>query len=87
MVAGGTPFRDAHAVVGSLVRAALAGEGTLADLVAADENLGAEAVALLAPGVAVRRRTTPGGAGPKPVAIQRTRFAERLNTQRTRLLA
>ena len=87
LVAGGTPFRDAHAVVGSLVRAALAGEGTLADLVAADENLGAEAVALLAPGVAVRRRTTPGGAGPKPVAIQRTRFAERLNTQRTRLLA
>ena len=87
LVAGGTPFRDAHAVVGSLVRAALAGEGTLADLVAADENLGEEAVALLAPGVAVRRRTTPGGAGPKPVAIQRTRFAERLNTQRTRLLA
>jgi len=84
LVAGGTPFRDAHAVVGSLVRAALAGEGTLADLVAADENLGAEAAALLAPGVAVRRRTTPGGAGPEPVAVQRTRFAERLNAQRAR---
>jgi len=85
LVAGGTPFREAHAIVGTLVRAALAGEGTLADLVAADDRLGAEAAALLAPGVAVRRRTTPGGAGPEPVAVQRDRFAACLDAQRTRL--
>ena len=35
LVAAGTPFRDAHAVVGALVRAALAGEGSLVDLVSA----------------------------------------------------
>ena len=69
LVTGGTPFREAHAVVGALVRTALAGEGSLVDLVAADERLGPEAAALLAPGVAVRRRTTPGGAGPEPVAV------------------
>jgi argininosuccinate lyase len=85
LVAGGMPFRDAHAVVGTLVRAALAGEGVLVDLVAADDRLGPEAAALLEPGVAVQRRTTPGGAGPGPVAVQRVRFAERLVTQRTRL--
>jgi len=87
LVAAGMPFRDAHAVVGALVRAALAGEGSLADLVAADERLGPEAAGLLDPGTTVRRRTTPGGAGPGPVAVQRGRFSEQLAAQRIRLLA
>ena len=85
LVAAGTPFRDAHAVVGALVRAALAGEGSLVDLVSADERLGPEAAALLAPGAPVRRRTTPGGAGPGPVAVQRGRFVNRLAAQAKRI--
>ena len=85
LVVSGMPFREAHAVVGAHVRAALAGEASFAELVAGDERLGAEAVALLAPGAAVRRRTTPGGAGPGPVAVQRVRFAERLADQEARL--
>ena len=76
LVAGGTPFRDAHAIVGALVRRALAGEGSLASLVAAAPELGPEAAALVAPGVSVTRRTTPGGAGPVPVAAQLRRFRE-----------
>ena len=40
----------------------------LAELVEAHPALGTEAVALLEPGVAVTRRTTPGGAGPAAVA-------------------
>ena len=74
LVQRGMPFRDAHAVVGSLVRRALAGEGALRDLVAADPALGPDAAALVAPGVSVRRRITPGGAGPVPVAAQIDRF-------------
>ena len=85
LVAAGTPFRDAHAVVGALVRAALAGEGSLVDLVSANERLGPEAAALLAPGAPVRRRTTPGGAGPGPVAVQRGRFVNRLAAQAKRI--
>ena len=85
LVVAGTPFRDAHAVVGALVRAALAGEGSLVDLVSADERLGPEAAALLAPGAPVRRRTTPGGAGPGPVAVQRGRFVNRLAAQTKRI--
>ena len=85
LVAAGTPFRDAHAVVGALVRAALAGEGSLVDLVSADKRLGPEAAALLAPGAPVRRRTTPGGAGPGPVAVQRGRFVNRLAAQTKRI--
>ena len=86
LVAGGTPFRDAHGIVGALVRAALAGEGSLVELVTADEHLGPDAAALLAPGVPVRRRTTPGGAGPGPVAVQRLRFADQLAAQSKRIV-
>ena len=80
LVQAGMPFRDAHAVVGALVRQTLAGEGALRDLVAAHPALGPEAAALVAPGVSVQRRTTPGGAGPAPVAVQRERFRAHLAT-------
>lgn len=78
LVERGLPFRDAHAVVGALVRQALLGDRSLRDLVNDHAQLGAEAAALVAPGVSVRRRTTPGGAGPVPVAVQRERFHRHL---------
>ena len=65
LVRQGIGFRNAHAIVGSLVRRSLSGEGSLTDLVRAEPSLGAAAAELLAPGVAVRMRTTPGGAGPE----------------------
>jgi argininosuccinate lyase len=70
LVRQGTPFREAHAIVGSLVRRHLAGEATLRDLVADHPALGPDAAALVAPGVGVRRRTSPGAAGPAAVARQ-----------------
>jgi len=82
LVQRGMPFREAHAVVGTLVRRHLAGEGSLRDLVSADAALGPDAAALVTPGVAVQRRTTPGGAGPAPVAEQLERFRGRLATWR-----
>jgi argininosuccinate lyase len=82
LVSGGMPFRDAHHVVGGLVRRALAGEASLADLVTAEPTLGAEAAKLLEPGVPVTRRTTPGGAGPIPVAAQMERYRDRLDQER-----
>ena len=78
LVAGGMPFRDAHTVVGDLVRRSLDGEASLADLVRAEPRLEEDAAKLLAPGVPVTRRTTPGGAGPDPVAAQIERFGARL---------
>jgi argininosuccinate lyase len=86
LVGRGTPFREAHAVVGALVRASLEpGAPPLADLVAADGRLGSEAAALVAPGVAVGRRTTAGGGGPEPVAAQLERFRRRLETDSARI--
>lgn len=78
LVQRGTPFRDAHAIVGALVRAALQGDRSLRSLVEEHPELGPDAAALVAPGVSVRRRITPGGAGPVPVADQMVRFRAEL---------
>ncbi|MBW3580092.1 MAG: argininosuccinate lyase [Actinobacteria bacterium] len=85
LVAAGMPFRSAHTLVGELVRDAGESGTDLARAVEAHPDLGPAAAALLAPGVAVRRRTTPGGAGPDPVAVQLERFAGQLAAERERL--
>jgi argininosuccinate lyase len=85
LVRRGTPFREAHAVVGGLVRDSIERHVPLSELVGAHPDLGDDAVALLTAGVAVTRRTTPGGAGPGPVAVQRESFRARLALDRERL--
>jgi argininosuccinate lyase len=85
LVGRGMPFRDAHHIVGELVRASLERHVPLAELVEAHPDLGTEALPLLDPGAAVTRRTTAGGAGPKPVAEQVHRFRERLRVDKERL--
>ena len=87
LVGRGTPFRDAHAIVGALVRDSIQRHLPLAELVAAHHALGDEAVELLDPGVAVTRRTTPGGAGPGPVAVQLERFRAKLAADEARIPA
>ena len=85
LVADGMPFRDAHAVVGRLVRESLDDGIPLVDLVRAHDSLGDRAVPLLDPGASVKRRTTRGGAGPGPVADQLERFRVRLEIDRARV--
>jgi argininosuccinate lyase len=81
LVERGTPFREAHAIVGRLVRQAVERGVPLDELVSNDPTLGPECLPLLEPGSAVRRRTTPGGGGPEPVARQLAAARERLATQ------
>jgi argininosuccinate lyase len=85
LVEQGMPFRQAHALIGGLVRESLERHVPLAELVATHPELGDAAVELLEPGVAVTRRRTPGGAGPGPVGEQAERFTRRLEVDRTRL--
>jgi argininosuccinate lyase len=85
LVVRGVPFRQAHSVVGGLVRDSIERRVPLGELVAAHPALGQEAVALLEPGIAVTRRTTPGGAGPAAVAVQLKRFAHFLSAETARL--
>jgi argininosuccinate lyase len=85
LVDRGTPFRDAHALVGALVRDSLERHVPLAELVEAHPDLGADGAALLEPGRPVNRRRTAGGAGPDPVAVQLERFGRRLEVDAERL--
>ncbi|HYU40498.1 MAG TPA: argininosuccinate lyase [Acidimicrobiia bacterium] len=82
LVQQGVPFREAHRAVGALVREAGERGIALEELVMADPRLGSVARAVLAPGEAVRRRTTPGGAGPEPVRQQLAATRARLGEQR-----
>ncbi len=87
LVAGGLPFREAHGVVGALVRQSLDDGTPLPDLVEASADFGDEVMAFFEPGASVRRRTTPGGAGPVPVSVQQQRLAEHTAALAARLQA
>jgi argininosuccinate lyase len=82
LVTRGVPFREAHATVGNLVRQALERGIPFGELVAAQPGLGDAARSLLQPGAAVRRRRSPGGAGPQPVAAQLSAARDLLRRQR-----
>jgi len=71
LVARGMPFRQAHAKVGELVSRSLSSGTPLVDMVRADNDLGPDAAALFAPGVAVQRRSSHGAAGPEAAVAQR----------------
>jgi argininosuccinate lyase len=85
LVQRGVPFRAAHGIVGGLVAESLVGEVSFEDLVRAHPELGEEAARLLGPGVAVTRRTTPGGAGPEVVAAQMERLRSHLDAEIARV--
>jgi len=85
LVERGMPFRDAHALVGGVVREAIGRRVPMADLVRAHPELGEQAALLLEPGAAIRRRTTPGGAGPGPFVQQLRSYRETLSAEEARL--
>ncbi len=85
LVRAGMPFREAHAVVGTLVRSHLAGEGDLRSLVEQSPQLGPDAAALVRPGVGVRMRTSRGAAGPEDLPRQVEAYRAMLATEATAL--
>jgi argininosuccinate lyase len=83
LVRQGTPFREAHAIVGAVVRQSVERGVPLDELISNDPRLGPDFLVFLEPGSAVRRRTTPGGGGPEPVALQFEKARERIERQQT----
>ncbi|MFQ3315886.1 MAG: argininosuccinate lyase [Candidatus Poriferisodalaceae bacterium] len=74
LVEQGLPFRDAHALVGGLVRDSLVGAKSFAELVRDHPSLGHEAQKLLEPGASYQRRKTHGSGGPEAVRMQLDRL-------------
>ena len=87
LVARGVPFREAHGIVGSIVRESLERGVPLAELLEAHPSFGDDAIVLLEPGSALARRRTPGGGGPEAVAVQMERFGDQLAVDAARLAA
>jgi argininosuccinate lyase len=85
LVRKGTPFRQAHAIVGALVQEALSGSQTLLQLVANSPEFDADAQQLIGAGVGVQLRSSPGAAGPLAADDQRARFASTIASLRTSL--
>jgi len=85
LVAKGVPFRDAHKLVGALVRESIERGVPLGELVEAHPSFGEGALDVLDAGAVLRRRTTPGGTGPAEVAVQLERFRHRLDSDSKRL--
>ena len=85
LVRKGTPFRQAHAIVGALVQEALSGSQSLQQLVAASSDFDADAQQLIGEGVGVQLRSSPGAAGPHAAEDQRARFASAIASLRTSL--
>ncbi len=81
LVRAGVPFREAHAVIGTLVRQADERGIPLEELVVTEPRLGPDALSHLEAGAAAKQRTSPGGAGPAPVAEQLATAEARLATQ------
>jgi argininosuccinate lyase len=85
LVGTGVPFREAHGLVGTLVRESMERGVPLRELVEAAPAFGEEALEVLDTESALRRRTTPGGTGPSAVAMQLKRFSEHLALTEARL--
>lgn len=88
LVRYGRPFRQAHEVVGSLVKASLDRQISLAELALAHPAFGEhteELEALFFPGAVVARRTTPGGGSHERAEDQLDSITMRLDTAKARL--
>jgi argininosuccinate lyase len=85
LVRKGTPFRQAHAIVGELVQKALSGTQSLQQLVADSSDFDADALHVIGDGVGVQLRSSPGAAGPNAAEDQRARFASVIASLRTSL--
>lgn len=85
LVRKGTPFRQAHAIVGELVQKAISGTQSLQQLVADSSDFDADALQLIGSGVGVQLRSSPGAAGPHAAEDQRARFASVIASLRTSL--
>lgn len=83
LVSEGVPFRQAHEIVGRLVGEAYEGRVSLREVVEQNEQF-ARFASLFDEGVALQRRSSPGGAGPAPSKVQDERLRAKVRglTQR-----
>lgn len=85
LVRRGMPFRQAHSVVAEVVRESIEKDLPLQEVVAASSSFGEAAAAMLAPGVGVTLRTSPGAPAPVRVREQLAQLNEQISELKSTL--
>ena len=81
LVHKGMPFREAHTMVGGLVKASIDSKKDFKKLVMEDDNFGPEIENFFKPEMAIERRITPGSTGLEAVEVQKEQIKKRLEIQ------
>ena len=81
LVHKGMPFREAHALIGGLVKTSIDDKKDFKKLVLENDNFGPEIEDFFKPEMAIRRRITPGSTGLEAVEVQKELIEKRLETQ------
>ena len=81
LVHKGMPFREAHTMVGGLVKASIDSKKDFKKLVMEDDNFGPEIENFFIPEMAIKRRITPGSTGLEAVEVQKEQIKKRLEIQ------
>jgi argininosuccinate lyase len=75
------PFREAHTLIGGLVKVSIEDQKDFNKVVLGNENFGPEIEDFFKPGMAIKRRITPGGTGLDAVEVQKAQMKKRLEIQ------
>ena len=81
LVHKGMPFREAHALIGGLVKTSIDDKKDFKNLVLENDNFGPEIEDFFKPEMAIKRRITPGSTGLEAVEVQKDLIEKRLETQ------
>ena len=81
LVNKGMPFREAHALIGGLVKTSIDDKKDFKNLVLENDNFGPEIEDFFKPEMAIKRRITPGSTGLEAVEVQKDLIEKRLETQ------
>ncbi len=85
LVKKGMPFREAHALVGGLVKHSIDEQEDFSQLVFENENFGPEVEDFFKPETAIRNRITQGGTGIDSVEVQKDQIKKLLEMQTSML--
>ena len=81
LVHKGMPFREAHSLIGGLVKASIEDKKDFNKVVLENENFGPEIEDFFKPEMAIKRRITPGSTGLDAVEVQKEQIKKRLEIQ------
>jgi argininosuccinate lyase len=85
LVERGYTFREAHELIGSIVKDSIERRVPLSELVNLHPDLGSEALEILAPGQSVARKKSPGSTSRNSVEAQKKDCKESLEQYRSKL--